>query len=397
MTDFSGSGPTALIIGCGIAGPTLAMFLQRAGITPVILEGRPAPADEVGAFLNLAPNGLAVLDLIGVKDAVLAAGTPTTRIAFLNPRGKQLGENPEMTTLIKRGRLNQALRDSALERGVQVEFGKRLVGVETTADGVRARFADGSEVTGDLAVGCDGIHSRTRVSIMPHAPAPRYTGVIDCGAFTRTSTVPPSDGLMQMTFGINGFFGYQVLDDGEVYWFENFTQAQEPDRAELDAVPAEEWRQRLLDMHREDHAPIPEFIASTTGGIGRWPIYDMPTLPSWHVGRVCLIGDAAHATSPHVGQGASMAMEDAAELARCLRDLRDPATAFAAFERRRMDRVEKVVEQARKTGNQKAPASSVGRFFRDLVLPVFLKRGVQETRWVYEHRIDWDERADAPV
>ena len=212
MDQSSRSGKKALVIGCGIAGPVLAISLQRAGIVPVIFEGRSEPSDEAGAFLNLPPNGLAVLDTLGIKADIDAIGTPTTRLAFLNHRGKRLGQNAETTLLVKRGVLTKALREAALRRGIAVEFGKRLTDVEVTPRRtVIARFEDGSEAEGDVLVGCDGIHSRTRRAIMPAAPAPVYTGIIDSGAFTRAPAVPPSDGTMRMTFGLRGFFGYQSV------------------------------------------------------------------------------------------------------------------------------------------------------------------------------------------
>ena len=387
------TGRKALIIGCGIAGPVLAVSLQRAGITPVIYEGRPEPGDEAGAFMNLAPNGSAVLDTLGIREEVLGGGFPTTSIVFHNHRGKVLGENPETTTLIKRGLLTRGLREAALRRGITIEFGKRLEDVEISPErDVLARFEDGSESRGDFLVGCDGIHSRTRRAILPDAPAPAYTGVIDSGAFTRGAAVPPADGVMRMTFGLRGFFGYQVAPSGEIYWFENVAQPTEPDRRELAAIPDHEWRRRLLELHRGDHAPIAEIIGSTEGAIGRWPIYDLPSLPTWHKGPVCLIGDAAHATSPHVGQGASLAMEDAIVLAKCLRDIPSAEAAFAAYERLRKERVEPVVKAARRTGNQKAPANAVTRGLRDLALPLFLKMGVKQIERVYSYRVDWDEK-----
>lgn len=385
--------PKALIIGSGIAGPVLAMSLQQVGITPVIYEGRPEPDDEAGAFMNLAPNGRAVLDTLGIGREALGGGFPTTSIVFQNHRGKVLGQNPETTTLIKRGLLTRGLREAALRHGVAIEFGKRLEGVAITPQRtVLARFEDGSEAHGDVLVGCDGIHSRTRRAILPDAPAPDYTGVIDSGAFTCGAAVPPADGVMRLTFGLRGFFGYQVAPSGEVYWFENFAQPAEPGRRELAAIPDHEWRRLLLERHRGDHAPIPEIIRSTAGAIGRWPIYDLPSLPTWHQGPVGLIGDAAHATSPHVGQGASLAMEDAIVLAKCLRDVPDVERAFAAFERLRKERVERVVKQARRTGNQKSPSGGFGRWTRDLVLPFFLKLGVKAAEPIYSYRVDWDER-----
>ena len=384
----SAAGRRAIIVGGGIAGSVLAMFLQRAGLEPVVYEGRSAPEDEAGYFLNLAPNGLAVLDALGLKDEVLGHGTPTTSIVFQNHRGKKLGELPESTLLIKRGLLNGALREAAIRRGLPVEFGKRLKGVEISPDrSVTARFEDGSETEGDLLFGCDGIHSRTRRSIMPDAPEPRYTGLIDSGGYARGVSIPSSDGVMRMTFGAEGFFGYQVVPSGEAYWFENFRHPSQPDRTELEAIPDGRWQRRLLGLHRQDHPPISEIIESTTE-IGRWPNYEMPSLSSWHEGPVCLIGDAAHAMLPSAGQGASMAMEDAMVLAKCLRDIPKAHDAFPAFERLRRDRVEHAAGEARKNGSRKAPTNALTRAVRDLVLPLFLKMSVKKAREAHSYEVD---------
>lgn len=385
---------TAIVVGGGVAGPVLAMFLERAGITPVICEGRAGPADDTGAFLNLAPNGLAVLESLGIAGEVAARGTPTTRIEFLNHRGKRLGQFAETTLLIRRGALTRALREAALARGIPFDDGKRLVELSTPARGeVIARFEDGTEVRGDLVIGCDGIHSATRRAIMPEAPGPEYTGAIDSGGFAPAPPGWSADGVMRMVFGRQGFFGYQVVPSGEVFWFENFHQKSEPERGSLETIPDPEWRRRLLQLHAGDAAPLGAILRSAAEPIGRWPIYDLPTLPVWHRGPVCLIGDAAHATSPHSGQGASLALEDAIVLARCLRDIPDLERAFTTFESQRRPRVERLVREARRTGRRKAAANPVSRRVRDLVLPFFLELGARGLRNVYEYRVDWWSRA----
>lgn len=384
----------ALVIGGGIAGPVLAMFLKEVGIEPIVYEGQSESNDEAGAFLNLAPNGLSVLGALGIREEIEALGTPTTEISFHNHRGKRLGENPERTVLLKRGALNRGLREAAAERGVPVEFGKKLAGVEVTPRRTAvARFEDGTRAEGDFLIGCDGIRSVTRRSVFPDAPEPRYTGILDCGAFTHAPGVPPSGGVMRMTFGKEAFFGYQVVPSGEIYWFQNFHQTAEPEDNELRAIPSAVYKRKLLDMHREDHAPVSQIIRSTGGLIDRWPLHEMPPIPKWHEGPICLVGDAAHATTPHVGQGASMAMEDAIVLAKCLRDFSGTEEAFATYERTRKERVEKVVEIARRMGSQKSPTNAFGRVVRDLVLPFFLKIGVKAIEPVYTYRVDWNEKA----
>jgi 2-polyprenyl-6-methoxyphenol hydroxylase-like FAD-dependent oxidoreductase len=198
-----------------------------------------------------------------------------------------------------------------------------------------------------------------------------------------------------MIFGRRAFFGYLARPDGEVYWYCNVAWPREPARGELEAIPNEEWRQRLVHLAAGEPAPVPAIIAATTGEIGKWPIYDIPSLPTWHQGRVCLIGDAAHATAPHVGQGASTALEDAAELARCLRDLPEPSAAFAAFEAMRKDRVERLVTQARRTGSGKAMTNPIQTWLRDRFLGLALRYGQRASDWIYSYRVNWDQSVQA--
>ena len=317
----------ALIVGAGIAGPVLGMFLRRAGIEATVFEGQPAPQDEVGAFLNLAPNGRAVLDALGIGAEVDAAGTPTTGIEFVNHKGKHLGHNPEGLLLIKRGALNRVLRHQAIEHGVAVEFAKRLADFSDDGSRVTAHFADGSDATGDVLVGCDGIHSAARRALLPAGPVPAYTGLVGTGGFARLPNGPPPGAVMEMTFGLRAFFGYQVTPSGEIFWFQNTPEATEPKAA--DRGNDQRWKARLVELHRDDHEPIPTVLQATESGIGRFPIYDLATLPTWHAGRVALAGDAAHVMGPHTGQGSAMALEDAMVLAMCLRDIADVDTALS--------------------------------------------------------------------
>ncbi|WP_268903559.1 FAD-dependent oxidoreductase [Herbidospora solisilvae] len=119
--------------------------------------------------------------------------------------------------------------------------------------------------------------------------------------------------------------------------------------------------------------------------------FDLPTVPKWSNSRMVIVGDAAHATSPSSGQGASMAIEDAVVLARCLRD-HDVPDAFAVYERLRRARVERIVAQGKRNGDGKAPGP-VGAYLRDLFLPVVLRQVAKRgsLSWMYDHRIAWDE------
>jgi FAD-dependent urate hydroxylase len=395
----------AVVVGGGVAGPVAAMALQRVGYEATVYEAHPGPADDVGAFLTLQVNGVAALRALGAADAVRGIGFPTTSMRFRSGTGKLLGEvgtgepladGTEGVT-VRRGELYRALCDEALRRGVRVEYGKRLVGASSTPTGVRAEFADGGVAEGDLLVGADGIRSRVREVIDPDAATARYVPVLNTGGYAPPQPTDAQPGQFEMVFGKRSFFLYAVAPDGTVWWGANPPRPDEPAPGELAAVRPQEWRAQLLELFARDRGPMTAIIESTPDEhfALAWPTYDMPTVRRWHRDRMVIIGDAAHATSPSSGQGASMAIEDAVELARCLRDLPVDA-AFGAFEGMRRERVERVVAQGARTSDQKA-AGPVARVLRDAFLPIFLKRaagkGNGSVAWLHQYSIDWD----APV
>jgi 2-polyprenyl-6-methoxyphenol hydroxylase-like FAD-dependent oxidoreductase len=382
---------SAVIIGAGIAGPALGVALRRIGFDPVVYEASDAPRDTAGAFLNLAPNGIGVLQALGLGHVIEGAGFRNDRLVFHNETGRVLAEVPVGGVTIMRGALSGALREAARQAGVRFELGKALASVEESAGHVVAHFSDGTSATGRFLVGADGIHSRTRCSRIPDAPPPAYTGIINLGGIAHTD-LEPTGTAMHMIFGQRGFFGYAVRPGGDTYWFSNFARDAEPERGSLLSVSADRYRKELLALHQDDPPEVARILGAAAGGIGAWAVYDIPSLPAWHRGAVCLIGDAAHAIGPHVGQGAALALEDAFVLAKSLRDLADPPAAFTAFERLRRGRVEPIVKQSRSTGRQKVATGWVGRKIRDLVLPVFLRRSAKEAGQLYRYRLDWEER-----
>lgn len=218
MIDSEPADQTALIIGCGIAGPVIAMFLDRVGFTPEVFEAAVDPRDDEGVFLELGPMGVNVLKELDITDEDIqaAGGFPDSGIVFYKSAGKRIGELDgsdeeerygARSYVIKRGRLAGLLRKQAIERGIQVTVGKELVDIDTDGDEpVEAIFDDGMNAHGAFLVGCDGVYSKTRRLTFPSAPKPDYTGMIDCGGFTtRPPSIPPS-GAMHMTFGKNAFF-----------------------------------------------------------------------------------------------------------------------------------------------------------------------------------------------
>ncbi|TMC68585.1 MAG: FAD-dependent monooxygenase [Chloroflexi bacterium] len=391
----------ALIIGGGIAGPVTAVALQRAGIESVVYEAYRANTGTAGAFLTVAVNGLDALRALDLHRPVMDMGFSTRTIDLVSGTGKRLGVIPiggvlpdgTTTHTIKRADLYRVLHEATQSRGIEVQHGKRLVEAEVLANGgVTACFEDGTRATGDLLIGADGIHSRTRRIIDPAAPDPRHLGLGNVGGFTRTAAVSMAPGAYVMTFGKRAFFGYVVHPSGETWWFANPPSAPTMRRRDLVAPTSDQWKARLIDLFADDAGPSVEIIRSTPELVGGTDQYDLPRVPRWYRGSMIIIGDAAHAASPSSGQGASMAIEDALVLAKCLRDLSEPAAAFTAFERLRRPRVERVVAFGARSSSNKAPGS-VGRVIRDLLAPFFLKLIARQSQdWLFGYHVEWDDR-----
>ncbi|MFI6027494.1 FAD-dependent monooxygenase [Amycolatopsis magusensis] len=390
---------TTMIIGGGVAGAASAIALHKAGLDPVVYEAYDRSADNAGVFLTLAVNALDALRALGMDVGGLGFDTPS--MAITSGSGRKLGELPYGTALsdgtvsrtVKRADLYRALREEAVRRGVRVEYGKRLVDAESTGDGVRAEFADGTTAEGDLLIGADGLRSRTREIIAPDAPGARYAGLLNTGGYARGVETGAEPGVMNAIFGRRCFFAYTVHPDGEVWWVANPAYPTEPTPAELAAITPEQWRARLTELFRRDRGPAADIVAATDRVFAGWNTYDLPTVPRWHRDRMIIVGDAAHATAPSIGQGAAMAIEDTVVLAKCLRDSTSVDHAFAAYEGLRRERVERVVEQGNRTGGWKA-LGPIARLPRDLIMSVAMKRmartGADPSRWIYEHHLDWD-------
>jgi 2-polyprenyl-6-methoxyphenol hydroxylase-like FAD-dependent oxidoreductase len=377
----------ALVIGCGIGGPALGMALRKVGVDAEIFEAYGESAEGVGSFLNIASNGLDALRTLEAHHEVMRAGIPTPDMVMWSGTGKRLGAVPNGMALddgtvshtILRADLHRIVRDEAVRRGITISYGRRMVSFEDTGDRVTARFEDGGEATGDLLIAADGVHSRTRRLLDPAAPEPRYAGLYSGGGIIGDPDFTGEPGVYHMVFGKRAFFGYTVAESGETWWFANLPR-------ELGDVPAD-WRPVLAEAFEPDANFSADLVRRAELG-PMLPIHDLPPVPTWHRGRALLTGDAAHATSPSSGQGASLAIEDAVVLARCLREAGDHRAAFRLFESERRERVERVVAYARTISNSKA-AGPVARIFRDALMPYFLKRTASQESlaWMYRHQV----------
>ncbi|MER5221718.1 FAD-dependent oxidoreductase [Streptomyces flaveus] len=337
-----------LVIGGGIAGTTTALALHKAGFDVSVYEAHPDSAEDIGAFLTLASNGMRALAQIDASAGVTAAGFPLTSMRVLDGAGTEVAQRPLGEAddpvlrfrCLRRGELNAALQAEAARRDISIRHGTSLASVQDDPDRVTAHFTDGSTTTGDLLIGADGLNSTVRRTIAP-ASRPRYAG--ECVFYGYTTSATPAevadDERITMVRGSAAAFGYAVSPDGETYWFA---------RVAGEALAADEiahgtpgqWRDLLLPLLREDATSAADIVAATTDDILVTNATEMPPGAPWHSGRTLVIGDAAHAASPATGQGASMAMEDAVILAKALRDTPDTDTALSVYETLRRRRVE---------------------------------------------------------
>jgi FAD-dependent urate hydroxylase len=392
-----------IIIGAGIAGPTAALALQKIGVEATIYEAYKTTAHSVGSFMNLATNGLDGLRTLGVQEAVKAAAVPTQRIVMWSGTGKRLGEVgngialPDGTVnhTIKRADLYAVLANEALHRGIRIEYGKRLVDVEQRPNEIIAKFEDGSEAVGSVLIGADGVNSLVRKLVDRNAPKPSYVGLIGTGGQASGLEIAPTPNEFHMMFGKRAFWGHIVKGDGSALWFANVISTKELSREELAAIPRAEWKQRLVDLFIDDKSPAKQIIAATKDCDDPTSTYDMEPPATWHHGRMVLIGDAVHVTSPSSGQGASLAIEDALVLVRCLRDRDKPSEAFKVYQQLRCERIQKVLKYARKINNSKA-AGPLGQTIRDSLLPIILRLApkAMETKWLNNYHIDFDHPLD---
>jgi 2-polyprenyl-6-methoxyphenol hydroxylase-like FAD-dependent oxidoreductase len=396
---------TAIIIGNGIAGPLTALGLKKAGVEATVYEAYPEHAGrEAGSWLTIAVNGLQALRTLGVHDAVKAVGFPADLIEFASGSGKYLGAVPiggtladgSVTHTLKRSELLRVLAAAVRDANIPIIYDKRLVAAAHDETGVIAYFSDGTHARADFIVGADGVHSQLRRLIDPNAPKPTYSRLLNFGGFTPAAHTQLPAGAYHMVFGKRAFFGYTVAPSREVWWFVNLSSDRELTRDELRAI---DWRARLREAFSDDEGPMLDLIDATPGAIAGFPTFELETVPHWQLGRMVILGDAAHAASPSTGQGASMAAEDAVTLAKCVRDHADVESALTAFVMARRPRAEQVVAHGKRYANMKL-VGPVGRFFRDLMLPAIFRRqrsqGPESLAWLFDHRIDWNAHEATP-
>ena len=331
-----------LIVGGGIAGLSVATALHRRGLTPELVE-RSTTWPAVGAGINLPANGVRVLRALDVGDAVDRTATVIRRWGFFDQQGALLCET-DLEELwrdvgpclgITRVRLQEALLTGA---AVSHRLGVSLTALTQDDDRVRVSFSDGTSGDYDLVVGADGIHSTVR-ELAVSASSPSYAGTMAWRSVIPTRPRGILD--MMVLMGEGCFFGLAPMGEGHTYGFGAVGGARFKDPI---VGRLERFRRRFAEFG----APVPAYLAALQSdeqlhfGAIEWVEVD-----EWHRGRVVLLGDAAHAGPPHMGEGGCMAIEDALVLADVLRKAESVESALDAYVQRRRPRAGWVQEQSR--------------------------------------------------
>ncbi|MFD4372439.1 FAD-dependent monooxygenase [Streptomyces sp. NPDC058486] len=342
-------GSTAVVVGGGIGGLAAAIGLRRVGWDVTVVERAPV-LDDAGAGISLAANGLRALDGLGVGEGVRAAargqysgGTRTPRGGWLTRMDGAALEKAVGTPIvgIPRSTLHRLLRAhlpaEALRIGAEVDSVRQ----DDETGTVRVHCGD-DVLDADLVVAADGIGSTVRRLLFPAHPGPVHSGSTVLRAITEQPVGLRTD--FELTWGRGAEFGHIAFADGRAEWHAVLTLpagVRFPD-------PLAELRRRFQNWHD----PIPALLDATRpDAVLHHDVHELRTpLPSYAVGRIALLGDAAHAMTPNLGQGACQALEDAVTLAAALAGEPTVDAALARYDSERRPRSQAVARAARQAG-----------------------------------------------
>ena len=337
-----------IIAGGGITGLTTALALEKMGISYHVYEKAPQLA-EVGAGIWLAPNARKVLDWLGIGEEIRSAGMLINEVAIANEKMQTLRPSLDDTLrsgdiqliAIHRARLQEILYQQVPSN--RKTLGASLKNLHQDADKVRVHFSD-RIVEGTHLLGADGIHSVVRAHLFPQAQL-RYSGQTCWRGLSPIPLPEPWTQAAREAWGHHRRFGFTPIAPNLVYWF-----------AVMNAPAGgqdqpENVKSTLLSEFSAFSEPMHMLLEATPGAnIIRHDLFDLNRLDHWHQHRTCLLGDAAHATTPNMGQGGAQGMEDAYYISQALASDSNPEQAFTAFENRRRTKVDYIVNNSWRMG-----------------------------------------------
>lgn len=334
------------IVGGGIGGLTTAIAFEKLGQSVTVFEASPS-IKPVGAGLGLGGNAVGAFKVLGIEKAVIAKGRLLQNFPILDQNGKVIsnvnsGKIKSRFSIenfsIHRANLHAVLMEHI--KHSEIQQNKRLAKITQSGSAYRLEFEDNSHAMADIVIGADGVHSRTRSYVNPTSKI-RYAGYV-CWRAVTESAIEIESGFE--TWGKNGRFGAVPLSNNRIYWFLCINAASPNQHKDF-------TMDDLARLFQGYHDPIPQIINSTPSEALIYnPIIDLEPQPRFAKERVLLIGDAAHATTPNLGQGACQAIEDVAVLYQILQKEPDYEQAFETFEKRRIKRTHFIVNTSYRVG-----------------------------------------------
>lgn len=336
------TGLEILVIGGGIGGLTSAIALRGQGFGVTVIEKDPAWS-VYGVGIIQQGNVIRAMAELGVVEDYIAAGIGFDKVAIHAPNGMLVAEVPSHRLVeaypanvgVGRRELQKVLGDRTRAAGAEVRLGVTAEAIMDDGDRVMVRFSDGSEGRFDLVIGADGLNSQVRAELFPEAGEPEFTGQ----AVWRYN-LPRPDG-MDALHVYNGPIGAGLVPmTPELMYMYLTTPEPGNPRYEREGLAAA--------MRAKVPAALGDLAAHITDddGVVYRPLEVLLVEGPWHKGRVVLLGDAVHATTPHLGQGAGMAIEDSLVLAEELARHATPEAAFIAYRDRRFERCRYIVERS---------------------------------------------------
>ena len=338
-----------LVVGGGIAGMSATILLRRAGVAVDLVEIDP-DWRVYGAGITITGPTLRALRSVGILDEVLAQGASWTGGTVFSKTGDKLAEintAPVEPGIPATGGVMRPILHAILSRhtrasGATVRLGVNVTALAQDGAGVTADFSDGGQGTYDLVIGADGIFSSVRKMVLPDAPEPAFTGQ---ACWRLLAERPPGFDSSHFYMAGDMKLGFNPVSPTHMYMFLLERAADDP------WIDPADWSERLHALMEGFGGIVPGIRAQvpTSDTINYRPLKTLLLPPPWHVGRVVLIGDAAHATTPHLASGAGMAVEDGVVLAEELSS-GSVEDALARFTARRHERCRLVVENSLRLG-----------------------------------------------
>ncbi|RST70298.1 monooxygenase [Siminovitchia acidinfaciens] len=339
-----------VIIGGGIGGLCTALMLQKNGFRAELYESATS-IKAIGAGLGVGSNALRALYEAGVGHQLEEKGNRLDYMIFQNQRGKTLNQM-DLTKLADEFRLSsytihRADLHNILFRAIKpgtVHLKKKCVDFKQDGEKVTVFFEDGTNVQADIVIAADGIHSMFRTRLVQNSQ-PRYAGYTCWRGVVSTDDPLIHSHTAYELWGQEGRFGIVPLKDNRIYWFACVNT--KPGNPVYQAFSVRDVANTFLQFPKH----VTELIESTKEkDLLHHDMLDIKPLKQFAFGRVVLLGDAAHATTPNMGQGAGQAMEDAIVLAKSLKESQSYEEAFRQYERERVTRTAKIITMSRQIG-----------------------------------------------